>query len=152
MNIIINRLRLTAALVSRKVSDTATLQERRVFDEKMLADLTERLPHPPGHAPLNKVIMKEGEGGVFMYVVVTGRVAITIKGKTVDVIGPGGVFGEMALVDQSPRAASAIAETDSELLSINRKDFLALVKGNPGFAVSLLKGLADRLRFMTSHH
>jgi CRP/FNR family cyclic AMP-dependent transcriptional regulator len=152
MNIIINRLRLTAALVSRKVSDTATLQERRVFDEKMLADLTERLHHPPGHAPLNKVIMKEGEGGVFMYVVVAGRVAITIKGKTVDVIGPGGVFGEMALVDQSPRAASAVAETDSELLTINRKDFLALVKSNPAFAVSLLKGLADRLRFMTSHH
>jgi CRP/FNR family cyclic AMP-dependent transcriptional regulator len=68
------------------------------------------------------------------------------------VIGPGGVFGEMALVDQSPRAASAVAQADSELLSINRKDFLALVKGNPAFAVSLLKGLADRLRFMTSHH
>ena len=152
MNIIINRLRLTAALVSRKVSDTANLQERRVFDERMLADLTERLPHPPGHVPINKVIMKEGEGGLFMYVVVSGRVGITIKDKVVDVIGPGGVFGEMALVDQSPRAASAIAQADSELLSINRKDFLALVKSNPGFAVSLLKGLADRLRFMTSHH
>ena len=152
MNIIINRLRLTAALVSRKVSDSANLQERRVFDEALLAELTERLPHPPAHTPLNKVIMKEGEGGVFMYVVVSGRVAITIKDKVVDVIGPGGVFGEMALVDQSPRAASAVAQSDCDLLSINRKDFLALVKGNPAFAVSLLKALADRLRFMTSHH
>jgi CRP/FNR family cyclic AMP-dependent transcriptional regulator len=123
-----------------------------VFDEKMLTELMDRLPHPPAHAQLNKVIMKEGEGGVFMYVVVTGRVGITIKEKVVDVIGPGGVFGEMALVDQSPRAASAVAQADSELLSINRKDFLALVKGNPAFAVSLLRGLADRLRFMTSHH
>jgi CRP-like cAMP-binding protein len=96
--------------------------------------------------------MKEGEGGVFMYVVLEGRVAVTIKGKVVDRIGPGGVFGEMALVDQSPRAASAVAESDSELLSINRNDFLALVKSNPVFAVSLLRALADRLRFMTSHH
>ena len=112
-------------LVSRKLSDSANLQERRVFDEALLAELTERLPHPAAHTPLNKLIMKEGEGGV---------------------------FGEMALVDQSPRAASAVAETDCDLLSINRKDFLALVKSNPAFAVALLKGLADRLRFMTSHH
>ena len=152
MNIIINRLRLTAALVSRNLSESAKLQERRVFDEALLNELAERLPHPPAHTPLNKVIMKEGEGGVFMYVVVSGRVAVSIKSKVVEIIGPGGVFGEMALVDQSPRAATATAETDSELLSINRHDFLALAKSNPAFAVSLLKALADRLRYMTSHH
>jgi CRP/FNR family cyclic AMP-dependent transcriptional regulator len=153
MNIIINRVRLTAALVSRNLSETATLQERRVFDPVLLASLQEHLQHRhPTHVPLNKVIMKEGEGGVFMYVVLEGRVAVSIKSKVVDVVGPGGVFGEMALVDQSPRAATATAEADSELMSINRNDFLSLVKSNPAFAVSLLKALADRLRFMTSHH
>ena len=96
--------------------------------------------------------MKEGEGGVFMYVVLEGRIAISIKSKVVERIGPGGVFGEMALVDQSPRAASAVAETASSLLSINRSDVLSSVKTNPAFAVSLLRGLADRLRYMTSHH
>jgi CRP-like cAMP-binding protein len=65
-------------------------------------------------------------------------------------VGPGGVFGEMALVDQSPRAATAIAETDCDLLAINRGDFLMMVKTNPVFAVSLLKAAADRLRDMTS--
>lgn len=153
MNIIINRVRLTAALVSKNLPDTAQLQERRVFDQVLLAELVNRLQHrPPTHTPLNKVIMKEGEGGVFMYVVLEGRVAISIKTKAVDRIGPGGVFGEMALVDQSARAATATAEVDSELLSINRNDFLNLVKSNPAFAVSLLKALADRLRYMTSHH
>ena len=153
MNIIINRLRLTAALVSRNLPETAQLQERRVFDPPLLAELVSRLQHrPPAHAHLNKVVMKEGEGGVFMYVVIEGRVSIAIKGKTVDMIGPGGVFGEMALVDQSARAATATCETDCELLSINRNDFLAIVKSNPAFAVALLKGLADRLRYMTSHH
>jgi len=153
MNIIINRVRLTAALVSKNVPATAQLQERRVFDQVLLDELVNRLQHrPPTHAPINKEIMKEGEGGVFMYVVLEGRVAISIKSKVVDRIGPGGVFGEMALVDQSQRAATATAEADSELLSINRNDFLNLVKSNPAFAVSLLKALADRLRFMTSHH
>lgn len=152
MNIIIQRLRLTAAIVSRNLADGAQSPERRVFDDLLLAQLAEKVPHPPAHTPLNKVIMKEGEGGVFMYVVMEGRVAISIKGKVVERIGPGGVFGEMALVDQSPRAATATAETDCELLSINRKDFLDSVKTNPAFAVALLKGLADRLRYMTSHH
>jgi CRP-like cAMP-binding protein len=153
MNIIINRVRLTAALVSGRLPETAQLQERRVFDQALLDELVNRLQHrPPAHAPLNKVIMTEGEGGVFMYVVLEGRVLVSIKGKAVDRIGPGGVFGEMALVDQSPRAATAAAETDAELLSINRNDFLSLVKSNPAFAVSLLKALTDRLRYMTSHH
>lgn len=153
MNIIINRVRLTAALVSKNLSETAQLQERRVFDQALLTELVNRLQHrPPAHAHLNKVIMKEGEGGVFMYVVIEGRVEVSIKSRVVDRVGPGGVFGEMALVDQSPRAATATAAADSELLSINRNDFLALVKSNPAFAVSLLKALVDRLRFMTSHH
>jgi len=152
MNILINRLRLTAAIVSRNLADSGKAPEARIFDEKLLAELVDRVPHPPAHAPLNKVIMKEGEGGVFMYVVAAGRVAISIKGKVVGRVGTGGIFGEMALVDQSPRAATATAETDCDLLSVNRNDFLALVKSNPAFAVALLKGLADRLRYMTSHH
>jgi CRP-like cAMP-binding protein len=56
----------------------------------------------------------------------------------------------MALVDQSPRAATATAETDCDLISINRADFLTMVKSNPVFAVSLLKAAVDRLRDMTS--
>ena len=47
MNIIINRLRLTGALVSRKLSDTANLQERRVFDDKLLADVYSFANRPP---------------------------------------------------------------------------------------------------------
>jgi len=153
MNIIINRLRLTGALTVGKAPQDAGGLRERVFDAKMLSALMAALNHRlPAHAPLNKVIMKEGEGGVFMYVVVEGRVAISIKSRIVERVGPGGIFGEMALVDQSPRAATATAETDCSLLSINRNDFLALVKSHPDFAVSLLKSAADRLRYMTSHH
>lgn len=153
MNIIMNRLRMTIAMLAvSKALDRAQARERRVFDEKLLADLMAALHHrSPQHTPLNRVIMKEGDAGVFMYIVVQGRVAISIKGKVVEHVGPGGVFGEMALVDQSPRAATATAESDCDLLAVNRNDFLELVKSNPAFGVSLLKAAADRLRTMTEH-
>jgi CRP-like cAMP-binding protein len=153
MNIIINRLRLTGALVSKALAGTEKWHERRVFDDKLLAQLVNVFQHRPAvHAPLNKVIMTEGESGVFLYVVLEGRVAISIRSNVVERIGPGGIFGEMALVDQSPRAATATAETDCSLLSINRGDFLRLVKTNPAFGVLMLRALAERLRYMTSHH
>lgn len=153
MNILINRLRLTLTMLAMSKSLEASdgARTRRLFDDKLLQGLMVATQHRlPQHCPLNKVIMTEGEVGVFMYVVLSGRVAISIKSRIVEWVGPGGVFGEMALVDQSPRAATAIAETDCDLLSINRGDFLKMVKTNPVFVVSLLKAGADRLRDMTS--
>jgi CRP-like cAMP-binding protein len=153
MNILINRLRLTNTMLSvTKALDASDgTRARRLLDDKLLRGLMVATQHrPPQHCPLNKVIMTEGEAGVFMYVVLSGRVAISIKNKLVEWVGPGGVFGEMALVDQSPRAATAVAETDCDLIAINRGDFLTMVKTKPDFAVSLLKAAADRLRDMTS--
>ena len=63
-------------------------------------------------------------------------------------MGPGGVFGVMALIDQSTRAASAIAETDCVLLPVNRNDLLDVVKEKPDIAISLLRAVTDRLRHM----
>ena len=67
----------------------------------------------------------------------------------VERLGPGGAFGEAALVDQSPRLASALAETDCELQPINRPAFLTLVKTSPQFALGMLSSLAERLRYLT---
>ena len=152
LNIIINRLRLTIArlAVTRSLPDDEKWRESSVFDGDFLARLQQELDREPAHHPLNKVIMKEGEAGIFMYIVCEGRVAISIKGKIVEKVGPGGVFGEMALVDQSPRAASATAETDCYLLTVNRNDFLALVKSRPEFGVTLLKSVAERMRHLTA--
>jgi len=94
--------------------------------------------------------MQEGTAGALMYVVLEGRLAISIRGGIVGRAGPGGVFGEMALVDQSVRAATATAETGCALLAINRAAFLQLVKTSPEFAESLLGSLAERLRLLTS--
>lgn len=154
MSIMINRLRLTVAMLgmTRSLPDAAHRPETHLFDKDLLDQLAQALPErPPQSSPAGKVIMTEGEGGVFMYVVLRGRVSVSVQGTTVERIGAGGVFGEMALVDQSQRAATAVADTPCSLLAINRNDFLSLVKSNAEFAVSLLKGLSDRLRFMTAH-
>ena len=126
---------------------TAETKESRVFDKKLLASLQAGLgDQATVRYERNKVIMVAGQTGALMYVVLEGRVAISIRGAVVERVGPGGVFGEMALVDQSPRSANAAAETDCALLAINRAVFLNLVKSDPTFGISLLSSMAERVR------
>jgi len=95
-------------------------------------------------------IVREGQVGVLMYVVLKGRVAIRVGGKLVENLGPGSVFGEMALVDRTPRLASAVAESNCKLLAINRAAFLNLVKHSRRFAASLLGAVSARARYAAS--
>jgi CRP-like cAMP-binding protein len=123
------------------------MKESRVFDKSLMASLANGLGEQATvRYDRGKVIMVAGQAGALMYVVSEGRVAISIRGAVVERVGPGGVFGEMALVDQSPRAANAVAETDCVLLAINRLVFLNLVKADPTFGISLLAAMAERLR------
>ena len=66
--------------------------------------------------------------------------------------GPGGVFGEMALVDQAVRSATATAETECKMLAINRNVFLHLVKTSPAFGIALLNGIAARAKDMSDRN
>ncbi|MGW8183805.1 MAG: cyclic nucleotide-binding domain-containing protein [Burkholderiales bacterium] len=153
MIIMINRLRLTVSMLSmtRSLPDWRAAPETRLFDDKLLAEFRRTLQErsPLGHAA-GKVIMKAEEGGVFMYVVLKGRVALSIGDRVIERLGPGGIFGEMALGDHSTRAANAVAETDCVLLPVNRNDFLELMRNNPGIGMSLLRAVAERLRYMDS--
>jgi len=150
MSIMNNRLRSTISRLRASGSlHAGEAKEVSIFDKKLLAGLVNLMSgQDPQFFPAGKMIMQEGTGGAFMYVVLEGKVAITIKGGLVAKAGPGGVFGEMALVDQSNRAATAVAETDVRLLAINRVAFLHLVKTSPAFGASLLAGLAERAKDM----
>ena len=140
------RLARTGALAGAQAG-----KEKRVFDKTLLAALAQGLGDANTvHFERDKPIMREGSAGAVMYVVLEGRVAVSIKGNVVERVPPGGVFGEMALVDQSPRAATAMAETDCLLLTLNRGVFLQLVKTQPEFGVALLAAAAERVRFMAS--
>lgn len=143
----ITRLRSMLARASGVLSTPGVMKESRVFDKTLMASLANGLGEQATvRYERGKVIMVAGQAGALMYVVSEGRVAISIRGAVVERVGPGGVFGEMALVDQSPRAANAVAETDCVLLAINRLVFLNLVKADPTFGNSLLAAMAERLR------
>ena len=145
LGVLIQRLRGMIARLSGVPN--AIAKESRVFDKKLLASLQDGLgDQAMVRYDKGKVIMVAGQTGALMYVVLEGRVSISIRGAIVELVGPGGVFGEMALVDQSPRSANAAAEADCRLLAINRAVFLNLVKSDPGFGSSLLSAMAERLR------
>jgi CRP-like cAMP-binding protein len=148
MSLMINRLRgMIARLLGTPAAAADAAKETRVFDKTMLSALAQGLGEQNTvRYDRGKVIMVQGQSGAFLYVVQEGRVAISLRGTVVERVGPGGVFGEMALVDQGARTANANAETDCALLAINRQVFLNLVKADPGFGVSLLTAIAERVR------
>ncbi len=153
MSIMIGRLRETIARLMEQtmLRGDAAIKESVVFDPKRLAELAEGLSgDEPVYYDRGKTIVEEGQTGLRMYAVMEGRVAISIGAGVVERLGPGGVFGELALIDQAPRMASVVAETDCQLLAINRTAFLLLVKTSPEFAESLLGSLAERLRLLTA--
>lgn len=150
MSIMGQRLRQSVAkLNSAGGAASPPVERSNVFDKKMMVELARELTgQPPMPFESGKAIITAGAVGAFMYVVIDGHVAITVGDRVVERVGPGGIFGEMALVDRSARAATATAETNCALFSIGRNDFLALVKAKPAFGAVLLKGIAERMQHL----
>ena len=152
MSIMIDRLRLTLARLAmlKALPDNAAGDERRVFDDETLDEIATRLGNPAllRYMP-RKTVIKAGEAGVLMYLPREGRVAIMADGRLLERVGVGGVFGEMALVNNAPRAADAVAETECALLAVNRQQLRQIVQSNPEFGLSLLKLIAKRLQAVT---
>ena len=148
MSSMVQRLRQSIAkLGTAKPGAGAPAERGDILDRKTLAGLQRALAAPaPAVFEAGKSIMSAGAVGAFMYVVLEGRVAISVGDSLLEHVGPGGLFGEIALVDRSARAASASAETNCKLLPINRTDFLDLVKAKPEFGASLLKSIALRMQ------
>jgi CRP/FNR family transcriptional regulator, cyclic AMP receptor protein len=96
--------------------------------------------------PAGTVIFAAGSSGEEMFGVMEGRVELRLpNGKALEV-RPDEIFGEMALLDKSPRSATAMALEDSTLAVIDRNRFLFLVHETPMFALQVMGSLADRLR------
>ena len=97
-------------------------------------------------------IFQAGERGSCMYLIKSGEVEIKRGEKLLETVGPSGVFGEMSLVDGSPRSATAIARTDCELLPIDEMRFFLLVEVKPSFALHVIQTLTRRLRTTSESH
>ena len=102
----------------------------------------------PRQCEAGEIIFREFDMGAEMYVVLEGEVELSIGGNVVETLGPGEPFGEMALIDQSPRVATATAKTPCALAVIPEKRFLFLIQTVPDFGLQIMKVMADRLRKM----
>ena len=153
MHMMLSRLRLMLTILRMHggFAGAAAANSGCVLNSKLLNNIAGALGAGAiSSFPSGRSIIMEGASGASMYALLQGSVAISIQGKTVETAGPGGVFGEMALVDSAPRAASVTATSDCKLLTINRESFTQLVTSNPLFGIELLKGFAERLRYLNS--
>ncbi|MBT8445532.1 MAG: cyclic nucleotide-binding domain-containing protein [Gammaproteobacteria bacterium] len=112
-----------------------------------MLDLTRLLEHEQ-HASFRagETLLEEGSEGHVMYVILSGEVEVVRGGELVDTCGVGEIVGEMALIDNSPRAAAVIARTDCETSEVSQKRFLLMVAQTPFFALHCMEVLARRLR------
>ncbi len=111
-----------------------------------LGMLTEEVDVPAG-----KVLMRQGEHGDDLMLIVSGGVAVERDGARLNQLGPGDFFGEIALVAGGPRTATVTAEAPTRLLVVNHRDFHAMMEEFPDVAVKVLITLAHRLRSLESN-
>ncbi len=96
--------------------------------------------------PAGSVIFEAGDTGEEMFGIIEGKVELRLPNGRVFQLGPDECFGEMAVVDKSPRSASAVATEDTRVAVIDRHRFLFLVGETPTFALQVMSSLSERLR------
>ncbi|HUO77893.1 MAG TPA: cyclic nucleotide-binding domain-containing protein [Thermodesulfovibrionales bacterium] len=140
----------TWALDTTRESHLRTLSDVPLFTgmgkkllRKLLIDLIEK------KYTAGDIIFHEGESGKAVYVVIEGSVKIIKKSnsesKTLAVLGPGSHFGELSLIGQCSRFATAVAEKDSLLLIMYKSYFDDLIRGNSAISSRILLNLAEIL-------
>jgi CRP-like cAMP-binding protein len=96
--------------------------------------------------PDGRELINEGEVGHEAFIVVEGSASVTRDGDEVATIGPGAVFGEMALIDRAPRNATVVATSPMQLIVIGKREFTGLLDESASFRTSVMSALADRVR------
>ncbi len=95
-------------------------------------------------------IFLQDEPATCLYIVRSGKVQVITYGTVLENVGPGGVFGEMAMIDGAPRSAAALAAEPTEVMELDRPAFLYLIQKDPEFALRIMQVLATRIRRMNS--
>jgi CRP-like cAMP-binding protein len=98
------------------------------------------------HFSAGQPVFVEGAAPDGMYAVLEGEVEIFLGGELRETVQAGGFFGEMALLDDHPRSATAMARTDCKIAVVNTKRFETLVQHSPFFALQIMRLMAERLR------
>ena len=95
-----------------------------------------------------EIIFEMGQPGSVMYVIKSGRASIRVGDRIFDTVEKGATIGEMAILDGSPRSATAIAVTDCEIVAIDKARLLDMVQHEPSVAIEMTKSMVRRLRSM----
>jgi CRP-like cAMP-binding protein len=96
--------------------------------------------------PKGKLLVEEGRIGLEFFLIVEGKASVIRNGRKVATLGPGGYFGELALLDRRPRSASVVSETDMDVLVLSQRQFNGLLQSVPTIGRKLLAAMANRLR------
>jgi len=96
--------------------------------------------------PAGQVLTREGAAGSEFFVIIDGTVSVDHAGTTVRTLGAGDFFGEIALLDDSPRTATATAASPTKLLILSRREFKSLMDGHPTIEACVLRCLVERIR------
>ena len=98
------------------------------------------------HAEPGEILIKEGAPARECFIVADGRATVTRKNRKLGTLGPGSIAGEMALLDNSPRSATVVAETPMDLYVLDARSFSALLRDVPSVSRKIMASLARRLR------
>jgi CRP/FNR family cyclic AMP-dependent transcriptional regulator len=128
---LLRRVPLFSDLERRELEDIANSMKQRTF-------------------PAGETVTDEGTGGVGFFVIEDGTAKVSVHGEERAQLGPGDYFGEIALIAESPRTATIVAESDLRCLGMTFWDFRPLVEENGRIAWKLLQVLAKRLSEQTA--
>jgi CRP-like cAMP-binding protein len=111
-------------------------------------DILRLFKNPEDHQSFKAgdVVFSKGDPARHMYVVLEGEVDVKMDDKHLDTLGAGSLLGEMALVRDHVRSATAVARTDCKLAVVNERRFIFLVQETPFFALHVMGAMADRIR------
>jgi CRP/FNR family transcriptional regulator len=98
------------------------------------------------HFKAGDTVTQEGAGGVGFFVVESGEAEVNVGGEAKGSVGPGDYFGEIALINESPRTATLTARTDMICYGMTPWDFRPLVETNSAIAWKLLTAMAEKMR------
>jgi CRP-like cAMP-binding protein len=93
-----------------------------------------------------KVLTREGQSGSEFFVIVDGEVSVTKNGQEIRTLGPGDFFGEIALLEDTPRTATVVAKTPLRFFVLTRRSFRSLLAHQPELERKVLAALEERVR------